>query len=224
MLAIYLHGFASSAQSSKATYFAAKLRERGIELLTPDFNQPDFATLTISRMIEQVDALMSRHRGSPVTLVGSSLGGFVAVQAALRSPDRIARMILLAPAFDLSSGPPGDRTVDEWKRTNRMEVFHYAYGRVMPLEYALYTDAQLYDSLNASVKMPVQIFQGRQDTAVDPATVERWAAARPNVELHMLDDDHQLGGSLDYIWSHVERWFTSKSPSTSPESPRGSRP
>ena len=221
MLAIYLHGFASSAQSSKATYFAAKLRERGIQLLTPDFNQPDFATLTISRMIEQVGALMNRHRGSPVTLVGSSLGGFVAVQTAVRYPDRIGRMILLAPAFDLSSGPPGDRTVDEWKRTNRMDVFHYAYGRVMPLEYALYTDAQMYDSLSASVRMPVQIFQGRQDTAVDPATVERWAAARPNVELHMLDDDHQLGGSLDYIWDHVERWFTSKSPNTAPESPRG---
>ena len=224
MVAIYLHGFASSAQSSKATFFATKLRERGIELLTPDFNQPDFATLTITRMIEQVGALMSRHRESPVILIGSSLGGFVAVQTAVKYPDRIGRMILLAPAFDLSSGPPGDRTVDEWKRTNRMEVFHHAYGRIMPLEYALYADARMYDSLNASVRMPIKIFQGRRDTAVDPAMVERWAASRPNVELQMLDDDHQLGGSLDYIWRHVEAWFTSKSPSTAPESRRGSHP
>lgn len=224
MLAIYLHGFASSAQSSKATYFATKLQERGRELLIPDFNLPDFATLTITRMIEQVGALMSAHPGSPVILIGSSLGGFVAVQTAVKYPERVGRMILLAPAFDLSSGPPGDRTVDEWRRTNRLDVFHYAYGRVMPLEYALYDDARMYDSFNASVTIPVQIFQGRRDTAVDPAMVERWAAARPNVELHMLDDDHQLGSSLDYIWGRVEPWFTSKSPSTAPESPRESHP
>jgi hypothetical protein len=38
---------------------------------------------------------------------------------------------------------------------------------------------------------------------VDPQSVERWAKSRPNVELHMLDDDHQLGASLEYIWRHV---------------------
>jgi hypothetical protein len=218
MTVIYLHGFASSAQSSKARFFAAKLRERGIDLLTPDFNEPEFSTLTISRMIEQVAALMDRHRGA-VTLIGSSLGGFVAVQTALRHPERIARLILLAPALDLRSGPPGDRSLAEWKRTNRLDVLHYAYGRVVPLEYTLYADAQSYDSLNASLDIPIQVFQGRRDTAVDPSTVERWAAARPNVALHLLDDDHQLGGSLDSIWSRLDGLFTSKSPNTARESP-----
>lgn len=221
MLVIYLHGFASSAQSSKATYFASKLRERGIDLLIPDFNEPDFSTLTITRMIDRVGALMNGRHGVPVTLIGSSLGGFVAVQTAVKYPDRIARLILLAPALDLSSGPPGDRSLAEWKRTNRLDVFHYAYGKVMPLEYALYADAQTYDSMNASLKMPIQVFQGRRDAAVDPAAVERWAAARPGVDLHLLDDDHQLGGSLEYIWSRVERVLvTSKSRSTARESPQ----
>lgn len=208
MLAIYLHGFASSPDSSKATYFATKLRERGVELLTPDFNEPDFSTLTITRMIDQVARLMNGHPPAAVILIGSSLGGFVAVQTALKYPGRIARLILLAPAFDLSSGPPGDRTIAEWERTNRMDIFHYAYGRSMPLEYALYTDALMYDSMNASLKMPIQIFQGRRDTAVDPATVQQWAAARPNAELYMVDDDHQLGGSLDYIWERVATHFS----------------
>ena len=218
MTVIYLHGFASSAQSTKATYFAARLRERGVDFLTPDFNEPDFSTLTITRMVDQVGSLMD-GRGSPVVLIGSSLGGFVAVQTALRHPGRVGRLILLAPALDLTSGPPGDRSLSEWKRTNRLEVFHYAYGRVMPLEYALYADAQSYDSLNASLEIPIQIFQGRRDTAVDPSTVERWACGKSNVELHMLDDDHQLSGSLDYIWSRVAGAFTSKSRSTEPESP-----
>jgi fermentation-respiration switch protein FrsA (DUF1100 family) len=100
-----------------------------------------------------------------------------------------------------------------------LDVLHYAYGRVVPLEYTLYADAQSYDSLNASLDIPIQVFQGRRDTAVDPSTVERWAAARPNVELHLLDDDHQLGGSLDSIWSRLDGLFTSKSPNTARESP-----
>jgi hypothetical protein len=37
--------------------------------------------------------------------------------------------------------------------------------------------------------------------------VERFAAARPNVELHMLDDDHQLIASLPYIWEHSARFL-----------------
>ena len=48
--------------------------------------------------------------------------------------------------------------------------------------------------MDADLKMPILVFQGRRDTAVDPATVEAWSRRRPNVELHMLDDDHQLGG------------------------------
>jgi len=50
----YLHGFASSAKSTKAAYFADRLREHGMTLRCPDFNDPEFATLTLSRMIDQL--------------------------------------------------------------------------------------------------------------------------------------------------------------------------
>jgi hypothetical protein len=43
---------------------------------------------------------------------------------------------------------------------------------------------------------------------VDPATVERWSSARANVELHLLDDDHQLLTSLDYIWREMTRFLS----------------
>ena len=60
MLVLYLHGFASSARSSKATFFARKFRDAGVELQTPDLNQPDFSTLTITRMVEQVRRVIDR--------------------------------------------------------------------------------------------------------------------------------------------------------------------
>lgn len=203
----YLHGFGSSARSSKAAFFATKLRELGIELQTPDFNEPDFSTLTIGRMIGQVSAAIDGVPPASVTLIGSSLGAFVAVQTALQRLEQIDRLILLAPALDLNSGPPGDRSLDEWKRTNRLEVFHHGYGRVMPVHYELYADACRYDCMGAVLPMPIQIFQGRRDTAVDPERVERWAGARSNVELHLLDDDHQLGASLDYMWREMKRFL-----------------
>jgi uncharacterized protein len=213
LLIIYLHGFASSGQSGKASYFGRKLRARGIAYQAPDLNLPDFSTLTTTRMLEQTRALLDAA-DAPVTLIGSSLGAFVAVNAAVRWPDRIPRIVLLAPALDLRD--LGGPQLEEWRRNGRLNVFHFAYGRMLPVHYQLYEDARQYNAVDADVKMPVLIFQGRRDTAVKPATVEAWAARRPNVELHMLDDDHQLAASLDYIWSVTSRFLGSP-----PESPSG---
>ncbi|HXW05833.1 MAG TPA: YqiA/YcfP family alpha/beta fold hydrolase [Vicinamibacterales bacterium] len=225
MPAIYLHGFASSAQSTKATFFRTRLAEIGVSLAVPDFNEPEFETLTITRMAAQVSDLLD----SPAVLIGSSLGGFVALHVAVSHPARVPALVLLAPA--LNFGPDaagtgtagaaapggtagrgrrvqlGDRSLEEWRRTDALEVMHYGFGRVMPVRYALYEDAGRYDAFATRPSMPVQIFQGLRDTAVDPAMVQRWAADRPNVELHLLDDDHQLAGSLEYIWEHARRFF-----------------
>ena len=144
---LYLHGFASSARSSKAAFFKQKLHELGVELETPDINEPDFSTLTITRMVQQVVALLD-ERSEPAVLIGSSLGAFVAVQVAVARPALVRNLILLAPALDFGGNRMkrlGDRGLDEWKRTDRLDVFHYGYGRVMPVHYELYADARRYD-------------------------------------------------------------------------------
>ena len=209
MRIVYLHGFASSARSSKATFFASKLREVGIELETPDLNEPDFSTLTSSRMVGQVGRALEAS-ADPAVLIGSSLGGFVAVQVASKHPDRVSRLVLLAPALDFGGNRMrslGDVGLDEWKRRNRLDIFHYGYGRMMPVHYELYEDARRYDCVNAALSMPIQVFQGRRDDAVDPDSVERWSRARANVELHMLDDDHQLTASVGFIWEEMRRFL-----------------
>ena len=209
MRVVYLHGFASSAQSSKAKFFRDRLGALGIEVVTPDFNEPDFSTLTITRMLAQVGAELDKSP-EPVALIGSSLGAFVAVNAAAQERARVDRVILLAPALDFGGNRMrdlGDRGLEEWQRTDMLQVFHYGYGRLVPVHYELYSDATKYDAFNAMVEQPVLIFQGTRDTSVDPATVERWAAARSNVELHLLDDDHQLLSSLEVIWAGSARFL-----------------
>src|SRR2546426_11337003 len=97
MRVVYLHGFASSTRSTKATFFAEKLGLKGIDMLVPDLNQPDFSTLTVTRMLKQAaDAIDAA--GDPVALIGSSLGGFVAGQGALGHEARVQRLRTLGPA------------------------------------------------------------------------------------------------------------------------------
>jgi hypothetical protein len=210
MRVLYLHGFGSSARSSKATFFGKKLREEaGITLETPDFNEPDFSTLTVTRMVDQVVRMLDVSPAANHTvLIGSSLGAFVAVQVAVTRPDLVDRLILLAPALDFSDSGlrgPGGADVAQWKRTGSLSVFHFGYGRMMSIHYGLYEDARRYNGMHARIEMPTLVFQGRRDTAVDPVMVEEWSRARPNVELHMLDDDHQLTSSVEYIWREMKR-------------------
>jgi pimeloyl-ACP methyl ester carboxylesterase len=209
MQVLYLHGFASSPHSSKATFLARKFAERGVRVIVPDLNQPDFSTLTVTRMLQQVQQALASGNG-PFVIVGSSLGGFVAVQAALQHAARISQLVLLAPALDFDGkrlSELGDRGLEAWKSSNQLAFFHYGYGRMMTVHYDLYADARRYNAVDAVLDLPIQIFQGRHDTAVDPDTVERWAAVRPNVELHLLDDDHQLLKSLNTIWREMERFL-----------------
>ena len=208
MRVVYLHGFASSPASSKATFFASKLSLQGIVLETPDLNAPDFSTLTVTRMLSQLGDVIATG-SEPVALIGSSLGGFVAIQAALQHARRVSHLVLLAPAVDFSRNRMRELGVEleHWKATNQVEVFHYGYGRTMPVHYELYQDARRYDAFRAQLTQPVQVFQGKRDEAVDPASVEKWCGARPNVELHLLDDDHQLLASRDRIWGEAARFL-----------------
>jgi pimeloyl-ACP methyl ester carboxylesterase len=212
MRVLYLHGFGSSASSSKATFFGKKLREEaGITLETPDLNEPDFSTLTVTRMVDQVVRMLdAAPEADRTVLIGSSLGAFVAVQMAVARPDLVHRLILLAPALDFSDSGlrgPGGADVAEWKRNGSLSVFHHGYGRMMPIHYGLYEDARRYNAMHARIDTPTLVFQGRGDTAVDPVTVEQWSRAQPNVELHMLDDDHQLTASVEYIWREMRRFL-----------------
>jgi len=152
----YLHGFASSAKSTKAAYLDERLRHHGLTLHCPDFNQPDFATLTLTRMLEQLDREMAQaatdttlsigSTGStgPATLIGSSLGGTLAILAAAAFGARVDRLVLLAPAVMLAKEghhllPP--ERIGEWRRLGRWPFFHYADNAQRMLNFTFYEDS-----------------------------------------------------------------------------------
>jgi uncharacterized protein len=209
---VYLHGFASSPSSSKARWVAARTEEAGWALSCPDLNQPSFEALTISRMLDQVADLLRDAERGPITLVGSSLGAVVAVFAALHErgarPEqrRIDSLVLLAPALDIVPSLEahfGPERLAAWERDDRLEVFHYGDGTTRHLRWSFFADARAYQAALADVHVPTLVYQGRRDASVDADTVEAWARSRPLVSLHLLDDGHQLLGSLDLMWSGI---------------------
>ena len=193
MHVFYLHGFASSAQSKKAAYFADRLRPFGIALRCPDFNEPDFQALTMTRMLAQVERDVGGLDQQPVVLIGSSLGAAVAIHAAVRLSSRIDRLVLLAPAVLFPKDAPkvlGAGRFESWRATGTLDVFHYADDTMRPLDFGFYEDGLQYDAYGADIRQPVQIFQGLRDEAVDHRVGEQFAAPRPDVQLTLLDVDH----------------------------------
>ncbi|MCC7009067.1 MAG: alpha/beta fold hydrolase [Acidobacteria bacterium] len=201
---IYLHGFASSPASSKARRFAQELAALGVECTCPDLNQPSFETLTVTRMLDVTARAITSVGDGPIALVGSSLGGFLAVHAADRDrTGSVDRLVLLAPAFDFGGNrlrQLGDRGIDAWRRTGRLEVFHYGDNAIRSVGFALCEDAAQYDAFALPAGPAALVFQGRQDDTVPAESVVRWASTRPNVDLRLVNDGHQLATSMDEIW------------------------
>ncbi|MFN8062596.1 MAG: YqiA/YcfP family alpha/beta fold hydrolase [Vicinamibacterales bacterium] len=218
MHAFYLHGFTSSPRSTKARFFEDRFAEIGVRLHVPDFNRPDFSTLTVSRMLTQLEAAARALPVEPLLLVGSSLGGFVAWHAASRWQRRgpaaplVRGLVLLAPALEFGANGArelGDVRLAEWARTGWTTVHHIAYGGERRVHYALYDDALQYDSWAAPVSAPALVFMGARDSVVDPEMVQRFADAHAGISLTMLDDEHQLLGHLDDIWRRTVPFLAS---------------
>ena len=206
MHVFYLHGFASSPASGKAVLLAERLAAHGLPLHCPDLNEPDFSTVTTTRMIRQVETAIDTLPPAPVALIGSSLGAFVAVHLAqrARAPIVIDRLILLAPALDFGANRMrdlGEEGLRRWRESGWLELEHYAYGEPRRVHYELFADAAQYDTFAVTTTVQTLILQGRDDEVVDPAMVERFATTRPHVRLVMLDDGHQLKDSLERVWS-----------------------
>ena len=109
MRTLYLHGFASGPASKKATFF----RRRIPSLEIPDLAAGDFEHLSITSQIDVIDEMTV---GESVSLIGSSMGGYLAALYAARRPEAVARLVLLAPALRLHGAGPRPRKLNPGAR------------------------------------------------------------------------------------------------------------
>lgn len=105
---VMLHGLGASRMQFEA--FDADLQAAGCKSLVVDLpgfgagpSLPDYTIEAMDAAV--VDAVeLSSPDGMPVTLVGNSMGGLLAMRYALAWPDRVEQLVLVAPAFWNDSG------------------------------------------------------------------------------------------------------------------------
>ncbi len=212
MRIVYLHGFASSPQSSKARFFREKFRSRGIEIEIPALDGGDFEHLTVT---SQLDIVTRTVGGQPAILMGSSLGGYLSALFAARHPSLVQKLVLLAPALDFPRRFRERYTEEElegWRSRGSAKVFHYGYGVEKDLSYGLVDDSRTYEN-NPDFPHPALIFHGGNDPVVPVQVSLAYRATHPNVTLVVYDSGHELTDVLDPMWTLTEEFLLG--PSTS---------
>ena len=90
---VWAHGLWGSPNGSKVT----AIRESGIEVISPDFNEME--------LIDRVELLKETIEIGNVVLAGSSWGGLACALTAIQIPEKLKGLLLLAPALQYPESP-----------------------------------------------------------------------------------------------------------------------
>ena len=203
----YIHGFASGPRSYKGVALKERLASRGIDLWLPDLNRPSFARLSHRAMLQHLDE-MDGLGDAPWRFIGSSLGGWLAARWAEMRPQRVERLVLLCPGFNLAARWPllfGQEAIHQWREEGTMMVPDGS-GTPTPLHYEFFEESQREPAV-PEPRQPTLIIHGRRDEVVPFTSSESFAKPRVNVTLVAVDDDHGLAQSLDTIENESLRHF-----------------
>ena len=202
---VYLHGFASSPQSSKARFFHSRFAEQGIDIQVPRLDQGNFTDLTISGQLQVIAGAVGDQ---PAVLMGSSLGGYLAALFASRHAS-IQKLVLLAPAFQFPRRwreRYAPEQLAHWKAQGSVPVFHYGYKEEMPLGYQFLEDSTRYED-EPEFDQPALILHGLRDPVVPAGISQQYAARHPNVTLKLLESGHELTDVLDQLWAETAQFL-----------------
>ena len=195
----YLHGFLSGPQSSKGRALRSFFARHDADLALLDLNTDgDPSKLSFAGAQAKIDAHWRADAArAPLRLVGSSFGGTAALAYANRHPERVDRLLLLCPGFDLGARWESIVGADALAAWERVGVHTFALprtGEPCDIPWAFVEESRRQPPLEPP-PCPTVIVHATEDEVV-PWTlsadfVERCPeAARP--DLVLVDDDHAL--------------------------------
>ena len=198
---VYLHGFASSPSSKKATAFKNKFKEIGVSLNTPDLEGGNFENMTLTSQVNIVLDLLDQFQCKKVCLIGSSMGGYLATLVAQRRVE-IKATYLMAPGFNF---------LERWMRSLKLDwddetclepkiqVFHYRYDETKYIRTDIFKDAKNWNTLDLNREIPFRIVHGIHDEVVPIDESKKFVSRRPWCSLKELDSDHGLLSHLEWV-------------------------
>ncbi len=181
---IWLGGFKSAMDGTKAQALALKAKQTGFGCMRFDYSGHgasggDFADGTISRWLDEADAVFTRLTTGPQILVGSSMGGWIALLLLRRhmarkdaDDSRIAGLVLLAPAIDMTERLIWQKSSSEIRReieTTGVYMRPSAYDDgPYPITRELIEDGRDHLMLGTAlaVDCPVRVLHGIDDPDV----------------------------------------------------------
>jgi pimeloyl-ACP methyl ester carboxylesterase len=208
---VFCGGFRSDMTGIKATTLAAHCRARGRPYLRFDYfghgaSSGDFRAGTIGRWRADALAVLDELTEGPQILIGSSMGGWIALLAALARPARVAALIGIAPAPDFTEELVWNR-LGEGERRALLADGGLVYGSAYEPEPVVITrelveEGRRHLLLGGSIALacPVRLLHGMRDPDVPYGTslrlAERLAGTEVTVEL-VEDGDHRLSRPTD---------------------------
>ncbi|HEX5452884.1 MAG TPA: alpha/beta hydrolase [Stellaceae bacterium] len=174
---VFLGGFRSDMTGTKALFLEDYCRRRGRAFVRFDYfghgqSSGDFAHGTIGRWRDDAIAVIDSLTEGEQVLVGSSMGGWIMLLAALARPERVAALVGIAAAPDFTEELLWPR-LDPAQRRAVIEEG----GVALPSEFDpagyLYTKALIEDGRHhlllggpIPLAMPVRLFHGLADPSV----------------------------------------------------------
>ena len=200
---VWLGGFKSDMTGTKAQALESWAQGRAFvrfDYFGHGASSGDFRDGTVTRWLGDALAVLDRLTEGPQILVGSSMGAWLALLAVLARPERVAGLLLIAPAVDFtedllwkSLDVQVQRQIleqGEWLRPSQYGPEPY------PITRALIEDGRKHLLLGEPIALsvPVRIVQGMADTDVPWEHAMRLLhRLGPDTELTLVKDgDHRL--------------------------------
>ena len=193
---VFLPGYASDMEGTKALALDAFAQRRGLAMLRFDYSGTGsssgrFEDGTLSAWLEEGLAAIDQLTSGPLILIGSSMGGWIALHLALLRPDRLLALVGIAAASDFTDWGFADGA--EAERQGLALGFWQSGQRLLLLDKPIAIDC------------PVRLLHGEQDEEVplDVAFRTMRALRSADVQLtvlkgggHRLSEPHQIDAIL----------------------------
>lgn len=204
---VFLPGYASDMSGTKALALEAWARERGRAFVRFDYrgcgeSEGAFEDYTMADWRDDALLVVDQVAKGPVVLVGSSMGGWIALLVAKARPERVTALVGIAPAPDFT----------DWGFSQADKMTLLTDGRLeKPSPYsdqptvttrAFWTAGEANRLMHGAIplRVPVRIVQGMRDPDVPWERSARLAQLIEGDDVQcwlVKDGDHRLSREQD---------------------------